>query len=201
MNDQPTDEQVMAALADGRDAAMGELMRRWQAPVRCFISRMVSGQALVDDVSQEVWTRLYMYRKRFRRGGSFRSYLFTIAANCCRTAFTPRRGVLTFSRGGANGLPLDDLPANTPSPDEPLEVAEARRGLHRAIATLPHAQRAVVLLYLLCSADYGHIAEILGHGVSTTRTLMHRALVGLRTRLSTLSLAAERRVDHDRLEC
>jgi len=198
MNDQPTDEQVMQALADGRDDAMAELMRRWQAPVRCFVSRMVSGQARADDVSQEVWTRLYLYRRRYRRSGAFRSYLFTIAANCCRTALVRRRGA--FARPNASAPALDDPPAHTPSPSEPPEAAEARPELHHAIALLPHTQRAVVLLYLLCSADYGRIAEILGHSVSTARSLMHLALVRLRTRLTKLTLAAERRVDHDRLE-
>jgi len=198
MSEQPSDEQVMQALADGRDAALGELMSRWQAPLRCFVSRMVSSRVLPDDVCQEVWTRLYLYRRRYRRGGAFKSYLFTIAANCCRTALS--RGRDAFARPDAIYPLPDDLPAGTPSPAEPLELAEARGELHQAITMLPWGQRAVVLLYLLCSADYARIADILGHSTSTARSLMHHALARLRRRLAKLTLAAERRVDHDRLE-
>jgi len=173
-------------------------MQRWQGPVRCFISRMVPAPSLADDVSQEVWTRLYLYRKRYDPRKAFKAYIFTIAVNCCRSALA--------KHGRPNTLALDDplfddLPANTPSPSEPLELAETRHGLHRAIATLPETQRAVVLLYLLCGANYTRIADILGHRVSTTRSLMHHALVKLRTKLTRLTLAEERRVDHDRLEC
>jgi len=188
----------MRALARGQDAALGELMERWQGPVRCFISRMISTPAQADDVSQEVWTRLYLYRKSYQTGKPFKTYIFTIAVNCCRTAIAAHRRTHTPALDESM---LNDLPATTPSPSEPLEQAEARHGLHRAIATLPETQRAVVLLYLLCGADYARIAEILGHGVSTTRSLMHHALAKLRTRLTRLTLAEERRVDHDRLEC
>lgn len=188
----------MQALAGGRDAALGELMQRWQGPVRCFISRMVRNPALADDVSQEVWTRLYLYRKRYDPRKAFKAYLFTIALNCCRTALAKRGRADTPAMDYTS---FDDLPAATPSPAEPMEIAEATRGLHRAIATLPETQRAVVLLYLLCGANYARIADILGHSASTTRSLMHHALVKLRAKLTRLTLAEERRVDHDRLEC
>ena len=61
-------------------------------------------------------------------------------------------------------------------------------------------QRTVVLLYLLYSSDYRQIATVLGRGTSTIRSQMHHAIRKLRRILTKISLAAERQVDHERLD-
>ena len=190
-----TDERLMHRLACGDEDALGELMRRTQSAVWCFVARMVRSPELADDICQDVWTRLYLYRESYDSYWPFRNYLFTIAANCCRSALR-KRGARRGLTAGADHPP-EELPSSDPAPEQGLSAAEERAELHRAIDRLPELQRAVVLLYLLCSSNYRHIAAVTGRSESTVRSQMCRALRRLRDILTKTSLAADWQVDHD----
>jgi len=195
MDTTDSDERVMEHLARGDDDALAELVGRWQGPLWCFIDRMCRRADVTDDVYQEVWTRIFVYRKRYDPARPFRAYLFAIAVNCCRRVLKRRRW-----RDEIFGR-LDDAPppvAADPSPAERMAAGERHRMLHRAISRLPEMQRAVVLLYLLGGGDYGGVAEALGKRPATVRSHMHHALTALRRTLTTISIAAEGKVDHER---
>ena len=180
-----TDEGVMSRLAGGDDAALAELMTRWEGPIWCFIQRMCGPGGAVDEIYQEVWTRLYLYRQRYRPPKPFRPYLFSIAVNCCRTA------IKRAGRYDWQSARLDDAPpptADDPPPLEGLVAAEESARLHSAVASLPPQQRAVVLLYMLCDSSYARIAVVLGKRVGTVRSHMHHALAALRGTLTRIAL-------------
>ena len=192
MEDRPrqeSDEVLMSSLAAGRDDALDLLIRRWEHRLRCFLARMGGPRIRVDELCQEIWTRLYLYRARYDGDRPFAPLLFTIAVNCCRTAMSA--GGAARAACGEHGRaaevgdgPLAEIAAT--DEDDPLAEmisAEQRSSLRRAIARLPDAQRAVVLLYLLCDSDYARIASILGRSGGTVRSQMHHALRTLRVHL------------------
>lgn len=194
MNSTESDERVMARLAGGDEQALAELMNRWQGPIWCFINRMCAGLGATDDVYQETWMRVYLYRKRYRPKLPFRPYLFAVALNCCRKAL--RRAWQRDPHAGLENLPHPADPE--PLPPDNLIADEQHRMLHRAIQRLPEMQRGVVLLYLLLGPDYGRIARVLGRSRGTVRSHMHHALNALRVSLSWISCPTEGEVDHER---
>ncbi|MHC4717159.1 MAG: RNA polymerase sigma factor [Planctomycetota bacterium] len=192
MPDTESDERLMGRLTGGEGEALAELVNRYQGPLWCFIDRMCSALGVTDDVYQEVWTRIYIYRKGFKPDGNFRRYLFTVAVNCCRTALKRRRWrLLDFNT-------VDEPADPDPPPAERLMADEDRRALHRAIDDLPRRQRSVVLLYLLYSTDYERIATVLDARAATVRSHMSRALRRLRGNLSRIPMNRESQVDHER---
>ena len=190
------DEHLMARLVDGDEAALGELMRRWEAPVWCFIARMCAPGGSTDDVYQEVWTRVYLYRKRYRPDRPFKPFLFAVAVNCCRTALRRGRRPVPM-RLDAPGAPADQIPSREPPPFEALLKAERSAQLHLAIHALPDAQRAVVLLHLLFEPSYEAIARLLGKSPGTVRSHMCLALRNLRQTLRRAAAPEESQVDHE----
>jgi len=54
MNSQRDDELLMCDLANGRNDALDELMKRWDSRLRCFIERMCGAGVPGDDIRQEV---------------------------------------------------------------------------------------------------------------------------------------------------
>lgn len=195
MNDRESDERVMARLAGGDQQALDELMSRWQGPLWCFIDRMCAGAGATDDVYQETWMRVYVYRKRYRPRLPFRPYLFAVAMNCCRKALR-RAWQPRLAGAGLEHLPHPADPQ--PPPAAGLIADEQHRMLHRAIQRLPEMQRGVVLLYLLLGPDYGQIARVLGRSRGTVRSHMHHALNALRASLSWIARPTEGEVDHER---
>jgi RNA polymerase sigma-70 factor (ECF subfamily) len=179
MDEQRTDEHLMQDVAAGSGRALDSLMQRWRGPVWCFIDRMCRRED-TDDIYQEVWTRLYRYRKRYKPSKEFRPYLFTIVVNTCRSAL--RRGRLHLVESLDDGDRLAD-PAEVSDPLTWAIRQEQSAALGRAIHQLPPAQREVMLLYLICSNDHHTIASALGKLPASVRTTMHRALKRLRSTL------------------
>jgi len=192
-----SDEEVMRRLGRGDRSALGVLMARWQGRVAYYIRRMCGLLASPEDVSQDVWMRLYRYRASYDEAKPFGPYLFAIAGNCCR------RNVSQGSRRREreHSLEADPQPpaaCEAPGPVQTLISREQTRALHEAISRLPDMQRAVVLLYLLCSADYAEIAQALSRKPATVRSHMHHALKKLRGALSGASVRSESQVNHER---
>ncbi len=191
-----SDEEVMRRLRGGDGSALAVLMDRWRGPVSYFIHRMCGPAGSVEDVCQEVWMRLYRYRENYDGERPFGPYLFAIASNRCRTAVSRGASRRGRERSLEEGPPPE--PSDHPEPVQALISREESCALHRAIAGLPDTQRAVVLLYLLCSADYGQIAAVLEKKAGTVRSHMHHALQKLRTALRKTPRRSQAQVDHER---
>lgn len=192
MTGQRTDEQLMQDVAAGSGRALDSLMQRWRGPVWCFIDRMCRRDD-TDDLYQEVWTRLYRYRKRYKPSKPFRPYLFAIVVNTCRSALRRRDSWLTQSLDSSEPLPD---PADAGDPLARAIRQEQSAALRRAIHRLPPAQREVMLLYLICSSDHHMIASALGKRPASVRTTMHRALQRLRSTLKYFTTPS-REVHHE----
>ncbi len=188
MDREQTDEQVMHRLCRGDDSALADLMQRWGDSVGRFLRRMLRDADLADDVHQETWIRIYRYRTRYAPGFCFRSYLFSIAVNCARTAIRRKRRLVWRVLSPATDDDVDR--AAEPATDPPADPAESllrdeqHQALLRAIDRLPDAQRSVVLMYLFLSTDYATIADALGKRPASVRADMHRAVKKLRRHLS-----------------
>ena len=69
-------------LQAGDPNAVGELVRRYQTPVRTFLRKLTRGdEALADDLAQETFLRAWRKLETFRAEARFSSWLFGIAVN------------------------------------------------------------------------------------------------------------------------
>lgn len=186
MDSEPSDQRLMGELARGRDECLGELMRRWQNRVLCFIDRMCGRLGRNEDLFQEVWTRIYLYRARYDAQRPFRPFLFSVVVNCCRTALSRPDW---HAPARLDDLDPSRLGVSEADPPDRLIWTEQCHALRRAIHSLPEVQRAVVLLYLLYDSDYAQIARVLGQPVANVRANMYYALKNLRGRLESLAAA------------
>jgi RNA polymerase sigma factor (sigma-70 family) len=178
MND---DAKLMRLVARGQNDALTDLIDRWRHRVWTFIDRMCGYLGRTDDIFQDVWMRIYLYRKNYDpgRNKSFKAYLFTVVVNCCRTNMAKH-----MTRSGTPVTPIEandaDSPSSAPAPLDALIKNEQNHQVRQAIGRLPEKQRTVVLLYLLYDSDYSLIAEALGLRNGTVRSHMSLALKNLR---------------------
>jgi len=186
------DAQLMSLVAGGQDDALATLIDRWRHRVWAFIDRMCGRLGRNDDIFQDVWMRIYLYRKKFdpSKAKSFKSYLFTVVVNCCRTNMAKY-----IPRIAANPALSDPASPEAPSPQpEPLDALidnEQHHHVRQAVDRLPEKQRMVVLLYLLYDSDYSMIADALSLRNGTVRSHMSLALKNLRRILVRKSTVAE----------
>ncbi|MDP6543128.1 MAG: RNA polymerase sigma factor [Phycisphaerae bacterium] len=176
------DAQLMSRVAGGQDDAFTILIDRWRARVWAFIDRMCGRLGRTDDIFQDVWMRIYLYRDSYDPGRTFKSYLFRVVVNCCRTNMA--KDLPKHAACPAYYMPNDstepDSLSNEPEPLDALIGNEQYRHVRQAVDLLPEKQRTVVLLYLLYDSDYSLIAETLKLRKGTVRSHMSLALKNLR---------------------
>ena len=185
------DAQLMSLVAGGQDDALATLIDRWQHRVWAFIDRMCGRLGRNDDIFQDVWMRIYLYRKKFDPSKNFKSYLFTVVVNCCRTNLKQRGQDSLFGASSETKSPDPFVSARKPEPLDALIDNEQYLHVRQAVDRLPEKQRTVVLLYLLYDSDYSMIADALSLRNGTVRSHMSLALKNLRHLLVRKSPVAE----------
>jgi RNA polymerase sigma-70 factor (ECF subfamily) len=178
------DESLVAAHLQGDPAAFRELVHRYGDGVLGYLFRMTGSRDQAEDLFQETFQRVHE-KARTYRGGSFKSWLYTIATRV--TIDTARRRkratVLSLSRDADcedDPAPLETVVAqDAPDPAEEAVKEEQKEQVRRAIESLPVGQRAALVLADYQQLSYPEVAETLGCSVGSVKTQMSRALAKL----------------------
>ena len=190
------DLALMAELVAGRDAALDELMQRWEGPLRGFAHRYLQNASETDDVVEETFVRVYQKRADFIPGSNFPAWIFTIAANLCRHRLRWRRRHPAESIDGGQEEGDDGLGAKLAcgraTPAVATEGNERIEALRAAVAALPEDQRSVFLLHSYEELSYREIAAVVGCSERGVETRLYRARQSLRSLLAPLMAAVGR---------
>jgi RNA polymerase sigma-70 factor (ECF subfamily) len=187
---EPSDDDLMMRCARGSDDAFRVLVERYSARVLNLIARWVGDRDRAEDLTQEVFVRVFRHRRNYRRTGRFSSWLYTIAVNIARNEIRlrNRRGA-TVAIDGVTGtnesgtIQLEDANRRT---DRDAQQNEIGRVVRRAIQDLPRHHREVLILRDLQDLKYEEIADVLGIPGGTVRSRINRARLALRKRLGEL---------------
>ena len=167
---QDEDAALLAAVCQGSDQAFNRLIDRHQQAVRSFLRGVAAGPEDADDIAQETFLAAWR-RARSYRGGSVRSWLFSIA---WRKALDARR---RWSRGMRRDTDFRQAGLDDAAPGA---QAEDLLALEQALSTLSLDQRAAVLLCIGCGLSHGEAAEALGQPLGTIKSHVLRGQARLR---------------------
>ena len=181
------DVRLMLEVRNDSASAFSELMLRYQSRVLTILENLVGNRDLAEDLTQDVFLRVFRARKTYEPGSKFSTWLFTItnnvASNAKRSKSRRREIVLEGSESGPLGAhPLDQLAvaASGQMPARQLDKAEMRDIVRLALAELNERQRMAVLLNKFEGMSYADIAETMGLSPQAIKSLLSRARVNLR---------------------
>lgn len=178
------DHALMARIGAGDHEAFRRLVERHQNAVIGTVAKMLGGASDAEDISQQVFLRIWRNAKRYRPDAKFTTYLFTITRNLVFNE-TRRRGrkkeVSADEREENSHHLIEDSPDR--QPDAELLQAELRQAVDAAIAALPEAQRMAVVLRRYDQLPYEEIGTILGLSLPAVKSLLFRARTALRESL------------------
>jgi len=145
--------------------AIRALVDRFQAEVYGLCLRLLSHRHDAEDVTQEVFLRVFRSLRRWDSSRPLRPWVMGITVNRCRTwmAQRVRRPELADY--------LQDTAAGPPPDDSAEMVAE----IQAAVGALRAEYRAVFVLFHEQGQPYDEIALALGRPVGTIKTWLHRA--------------------------
>ncbi len=181
MDTDTPDLDLIARARQGDLNAFNVLVERYQTSVYNLCLRMLGALAPAEDAAQEAFISAYRSLGRFR-GGSFRAWLFRIAANACYDELRRRkaRPATSLDRSGDEDKRPIEPPDTAPSMEERAATTELRRALQDALAQLPHEQRLAVVLCDVQGFGYAEIAETMRVSLGTVKSRISRARSRLR---------------------
>ncbi len=185
------EQRWMAAVAGGDEAAFERLVDRYGSAVLNTIRRFVGDTGRAEELSQEVFLRLWRAAPRYQPTASFRTWLYTIVRRLCWNELrrAGREVSIDEELGDVGGVRTPApraarLAGPGPAPEEEVLAAERASVVREAILELPPAQRLAVIYRRYQELSYEEIAQVMETTVPAVKSLLVRARRSLATRLS-----------------
>src|SRR6266511_4848263 len=145
------DVRLMLRVRDEDQGAFAELLEHYGARIFGHFFRVLANRQDAEDLTQEVFLRLYRSRKRYQPRARFATWLYHITQNVARNALRSRRrrpsvqlDVLT----GASDSPAECVLFDRgEEPSRPVERAEVAAQVRAAVSTLVGRQRTAVVMH------------------------------------------------------
>jgi RNA polymerase sigma-70 factor (ECF subfamily) len=176
------DDALMGALAGpgvARERALRELVRRHAAPLARALRTLVRDPALVDDLVQETFVRVYEARERWRPGEvGLGAWLYRVARN---QALDHLRKTARRATGPIEGSDVAEDPG--PGPERAVSLRQTADEVRRAVDALPPQDREVLLLRFDEDRSYEEIAALTGTSAAAVKQRVFRARARVRALL------------------
>jgi RNA polymerase sigma-70 factor (ECF subfamily) len=181
-----SDLDLMSAFRAGDESAFDKLVKRHQVGLLNFFYRLVWDRSLAEDLTQEVFMRLYTHKKDYEPNVRFSIYLYRIGRACWldyRRRTKPELDGAQIPAGAAPAL-TTPLPLRGEDTHDAARKDELADALVEAVAELPEEQMLVFVLSEVQGMRYQEIAETIGVSPAAVKTRMYQALKRLKDNLS-----------------
>ncbi|MDP3990966.1 MAG: sigma-70 family RNA polymerase sigma factor [Candidatus Nealsonbacteria bacterium] len=182
-----SDQQLIAAYFKGDEKSLEILIKRYLKPIFSFTYRYVGNSQEAEDITQDVFVKVWRNLKKFDRNRSFKTWIFSIAKNACIDVLKKKKSI-PFSEledGEGKNAFLERLVDTAPLPDELFARADMARILNSAMEKLLPKYRMVLFLRYNDHFNFREIAESLGESLDTIKSRHRRALIMLKKLLQT----------------
>lgn len=178
------DVDLVARHRAGDGRAFDEVYGRYSGMVYGLALRLSANPQEAEDLTQDVFLRIYRHLAGFRGGSSLKTWVYRVALNQCRSRFArfrpPTQGL--FEEGVEEAPQLRD-PSR--GPEEVAMSSDTARLISEALARLPLVFREAVVLRDLEGLAYEEIADATGVRVGTVRSRIARGREQLRQLLGS----------------
>jgi RNA polymerase sigma-70 factor (ECF subfamily) len=188
------DEDLMLLAREGDEEAFATLVTRHRVAILNFIYRMLGDREVAEDLSQEVFVRLWANAKTYAPVAKFTTFIYHIARNLCRDQIDKYRRLppiasLSQEVPDAEGhvhLLEDEVRDRRGGPQAELLKRERDLEIEAAINALSEEQRTIFVLTELQGMSYREVADVVGCPVGTVASRKSAAFKALRDRLAPL---------------
>ncbi len=180
------DEELILKVIEKDHQAFKQLVDRYQDLVLNTCYNLIGNRQDAEDVTQEVFCKVYKSAEKFRRESKLSTWLYRIAVNESLNFIRDYKwsrwlkSITSLLQYESEQVKEVSAPESD-QPDVALEEKERGRIVQKAVSSLPVKQRTVFVLHKYEGLPYQEIAGILKCSLSSVESLMHRAKLNLQT--------------------
>ncbi len=165
-----TDAAIQEALQARRfREAFAQLLPRYRDKVFRLCFSMLRHRAWAEDVSQDVFLRIWRALPGFAGQSSLSTWIYAISRNACLSELRKRRALVSIDADEEGYHP--EIPALTVSDADDSATVSVTQMLEQ----LPERYRQAVTLFYMEDKSYEQTAASLGMPLGTVKALLHRA--------------------------
>lgn len=158
-------DSIVRRAQDGELGAFEELYRAHVGRVHALCLRLAAEAQRAEELTQDVFVRLWEKIGSFRGESAFSTWLYRLAVNVVMDSLRAE------GRRASWLIPTEELDTTAARHQEP----GLRLDLEKAIGKLPGGARAVFVLHDIEGYRHGEIARLTGLAEGTSKAQLHRA--------------------------
>lgn len=183
MEDGSDTRQLIARILDGNTDEFEAIVEDHKALISHIVFRIVANPADQEDISQDVFVKVYQKLDSFHYDSKLSTWIARIAYNTCLN-YLEKKKLPLYDDISSEGQTLDSVPADVIGPDDNAENNNVADVIQEEIMKLPSQYRTVLTLYHLDEMTYGEIAAVTNLPDGTVKSHLFRARKLLKDRLS-----------------
>jgi len=169
----PTDELLLQLFADEktRTRAFEMLVKKYQKDVYLSVRRMVGLHDDANDVSQNVFIKIWRHLDSFRGESSLKTWILRICTNESLTFIEKRKKLLNLTEDSYTDWMLQTIPD-----DKYLSSDKIVQLIQQAILQLPEKQQIVFSLRYYDEMPYEEMSKLLNTSEGALKASYHFAV-------------------------
>jgi RNA polymerase sigma-70 factor (ECF subfamily) len=184
---QYSDEQLVQQFLAGDEKAFEKLVEKYLKPLYNFIFQLVRDKDTANDITQDVFVKIWKKISLFDEQKKFSTWIFAIAKNTAFD-FLKKKKTVPFTafenENGENFLEfIEDK--SIPHSDELLRLIDEKKDVANFLDSLSPQMKTVLLLHHVHGFSLAEISEIMGHSHNTIKSKYRRAIIFLREQISS----------------
>ena len=166
---------------------MEMLFSRHKQKVFNYALRILANRADAEDITSDVFVRLFDKNYQFRLGAKFTTWLFTVVRNACIDCIRKRQKTVSWWVKSDTSGELKEwvVEGASGTADEGLIQEEISSEIQKAMHKLPLNQKEALVLREFQDLSYQEISEIVQCSVENVKILIFRGREQLRKELSS----------------
>jgi RNA polymerase sigma-70 factor (ECF subfamily) len=186
---QPNEQVLVDRFCGGDQTAFIDLVGQYKKKIYFLAYDITGDHQEAEDISQEVFIKMFRSLKNFRRDAKMSSWLYQITVNASidflrKKSSKPKRSIDEFEQIniqeqllGGTGQSLD--------PQRSAEYSQIQNHISQALQKISPKERTVFVMRHYNDLKLNEIAEILNVTIGTVKSLLFRAIKKLRKELSS----------------
>lgn len=154
------------------------IYRKFRKPILNYVSRTVKNEDLAEELTQEIFLKVFRYQETYQNQFSISTWLWSIARNTIIDWKRKSRPVYeingTFIRNHEK-FDIEQAPDQSLNCESRIIETEIRDQILEITQTLTEMQKQVILMRVFDQLSYHEIAQKLNLSLSAAKCLFHRA--------------------------
>jgi len=179
--EEESDEMLMLSFKAGEEEAFSEIVKRYKIKLFNYIYKYIGDVERSEEITQEVFIRVYRSRDRYKIKAKFSTFIYRIALNLAFNEVRNRNRRKTDLHSE-----FDERLKENDTPEKIFEKKEVAVIVNGEINKLSSKYKDVILLCDIEGLSYKEVAQILGISIGTVQSRLSRGRVRLKQRLGNI---------------